>query len=544
MVTLHRAIWDHCLLAARQIAGADTADANSDANSNSNSKPTIAGLEGCDAPFINLLQRQAAQILRIDADDIPRASPLISRRLDDLIEIAHARFYAYPPSDVPACWRHLYTDASILLFAARWSSFRNRRETLPRASNLRVLRQQTNFNLNLTTADLDLLIRPLDLALILAGGAGPQSRGRAWIHETLDLLHWVLEEDDACLVEEGDTDTHGPRKRPRQHITDPPSLRAPRGQRVHDFASEQQFNDKGSDGGDVFTPPVERPIPVSGPLGFEEFQEYLDRDRGRKRTPLVLKGMLERWPAFDKQGQRLWSSPAYLMHRTLRGRRLVPVEVGRSYVDEGWSQKIVPFEEVLAPLAGWTNGDTAPKGKDEAQPTMYLAQHALFSQIPQLQADLAIPDACYTSTWTEDDGGNNDDDDIGIPEVPVNAWIGPAGTITPLHTDPHHNLLAQVVGRKYIRLYAPEHTAALEPRGYEEGGIDMNNTSKVDVGVVEGWDVVEEADEINDDERNRFRDIPYVDCILEPGDTLYIPLGWWHYVRSLRVSFSVSFWWN
>jgi lysine-specific demethylase 8 len=35
-----------------------------------------------------------------------------------------------------------------------------------------------------------------------------------------------------------------------------------------------------------------------------------------------------------------------------------------------------------------------------------------------------------------------------------------------------------------------------------------------------------------------------MDCILGEGDVLYIPMGWWHYVRGLRVIFCVSSWWN
>ena len=32
--------------------------------------------------------------------------------------------------------------------------------------------------------------------------------------------------------------------------------------------------------------------------------------------------------------------------------------------------------------------------------------------------------------------------------------------------------------------------------------------------------------------------------VLEPGDALLLPQGWWHYACSLSVSFSVSFWWD
>ena len=34
----------------------------------------------------------------------------------------------------------------------------------------------------------------------------------------------------------------------------------------------------------------------------------------------------------------------------------------------------------------------------------------------------------------------------------------------------------------------------------------------------------------------------HFDAILGPGDALFIPKGWWHYVRALTPSFSVNFW--
>lgn len=53
-----------------------------------------------------------------------------------------------------------------------------------------------------------------------------------------------------------------------------------------------------------------------------------------------------------------------------------------------------------------------------------------------------------------------------------------------------------------------------------------------------------DLDDIDETKFPKVRDLEFVDCILEEGEMLYIPPKWWHYVRSLTTSFSVSFWWS
>lgn len=53
-----------------------------------------------------------------------------------------------------------------------------------------------------------------------------------------------------------------------------------------------------------------------------------------------------------------------------------------------------------------------------------------------------------------------------------------------------------------------------------------------------------DLDNIDEKQFPNIQKLEFMDCILEEGEMLYIPPKWWHYVRSLTTSFSVSFWWS
>lgn len=265
---------------------------------------------------------------------------------------------------------------------------------------------------------------------------------------------------------------------------------------------------------------------------------------------MIITDALSDWPAL-----KYWQRPSYLLQHTLGGRRLVPVEIGKSYVDSNWSQRLMPFKEFMETYLC----------REQPSEIAYLAQHDLFAQIPALRNDIRVPDYCYTSppeadVYTARTAGLST---VAPLESPLlNAWLGPARTKTPLHTDPYHNILAQVVGYKYIRLYPPQETSKLYPRGVDAKGISLENTSSVDVGLVRPLlvnakdymdpeadddgrsDDLDAAQRQQKEEYPLFAETEYLEAVLAPGECLYIPLGWWHYVESLSTSFSVSFWWN
>ena len=218
--------------------------------------------------------------------------------------------------------------------------------------------------------------------------------------------------------------------------------------------------------------------------------------------PVVLEGAVSHWPAIEK-----WRDREYVVEKV--GDRTVPIEVGETYVHDAWSQKLMTVREFIDEYVD----HSAEQSREMSKNIAYLAQHELFEQCPDLKRDIEEPAYCALGTGSI---------------CAVNAWFGPANTVSPAHTDPHHNLLCQVVGTKRVRLFAPSETFRMYP--HEER--KTANTSRVDV-------MRPNLEEFPD-----FAAITFVDATLFPGDALYIPPGWWHHVRALDVSFSVSYWWD
>ncbi|KAK9379515.1 uncharacterized protein V2V93DRAFT_392054 [Kockiozyma suomiensis] len=296
--------------------------------------------------------------------------------------------------------------------------------------------------------------------------------------------------------------------------------------------------------------------------GFINDGKSLSDKAQAELLPVRICNLAKSWPAFQN-----WNSVEYLLAATNWGRRVVPVEIGSSYVSDSWSQKFCPFGELLQDWLSSSDGSE--------RDIKYMAQHDLLQQITSLRKDVVVPDLIYNSAVF---GRSNN------VHVTMNSWVGPSGTISPLHTDPNNNILVQIVGYKYVRLYSPQiPIQEMYPR--VEDNIDMSNTSEVllergcygalfgdndaldyqcstldDEGLASGAKGTESSKASSSDlfetmrtrmrEKRNYRDqydnfnwdSSYLECVLEPGNGLFIPAGWWHYVRSLSPSFSVNFW--
>ncbi len=223
-------------------------------------------------------------------------------------------------------------------------------------------------------------------------------------------------------------------------------------------------------------------------------QAFLD-DHYAANRPVVIEGAMDDWPAVDA-----WTLPELkrrLGDRTIEAQR---------------------------------NRDADP---DYERHSARLRHRMPFGEYVDAVANAAGPtNDLYV---TANNAGVNRDalrplwDDVGPlaeylradPANPGFFWFGPAGTVTPLHHDLTNNFMAQVVGRKRVLLIPP----AELPRLYN----DRHCYSQVDPL----------APDLG--RHPLFADVAVADVVIGPRDLLFLPVGWWHHVRSLDVSITVTF---
>ena len=126
------------------------------------------------------------------------------------------------------------------------------------------------------------------------------------------------------------------------------------------------------------------------------------------------------------------------------GRRTVPVEIGARYSDQGGHSRLHSLGALLERLRGDKEAGERRAGPGEGEGEgngegWYLAQHSLLDQIPELAADVSPPPPVCGHSGERARRGQ---------VQKVNVWLGPRGTVSPLHQDSMDNVLCQVRWRK------------------------------------------------------------------------------------------------
>jgi hypothetical protein len=235
--------------------------------------------------------------------------------------------------------------------------------------------------------------------------------------------------------------------------------------------------------------------------------------------PVIITDATANWPAlskwtFDFFKKTYGSDPAIAWRGLMSG--VGKLTTLSAYIDY--------LDEPLRDLAGvWTGKKIGKDGQPpqlepgETASPFYLLDWFAFRQHPELYADVSPAPVCFPD-WTpalrptlrrilEGTSGSE-------------YWaifVGPEGSLSKLHRDywNTHGYLAQIVGRKRATLFSPK-----------------------DSDFVYGGKVDPEQPDLKS--FPLFEHATAYEGVIERGDTLLIPANWWHHVRGLENTITMS----
>lgn len=226
-------------------------------------------------------------------------------------------------------------------------------------------------------------------------------------------------------------------------------------------------------------------------------QEFMERYYAANR-PVILTGEMADWSALVR-----WT-PQYLKAKI--GARPVEYQGERNLdphfeMNKDAHQREAPFEsfidQILQPGAG-----------NEAYLTAYNSDRNS-EALSVLNQDLGFLDKFLDRSAANPFGM---------------MWIGPAGTVTSLHHDLTNNFIAQLVGRKRVKLVPSSEVGKLYNHHHVFSEIPDLEDPAIDLARYP-----------------RLSEVRIYDVVLEPGEIIFMPLGWWHQIKSLDFSVTITY---
>jgi ribosomal protein L16 Arg81 hydroxylase len=248
-------------------------------------------------------------------------------------------------------------------------------------------------------------------------------------------------------------------------------------------------------------------------LPLDEFKRnYLAADR-----PVIITDAIDHWPA-----RKLWS-PEYFRDKygdvVVRAEALVGKEPERNQVAQAQGQKkaltrlpgnLRNFKQADMPLREYVDrvlsGDENERWFIALQPITHIA--------PQVKQDMGS--IAYISETMQK---------LAL-QAPL-MWMGPGDSITNLHFDKLPNFVVQLYGRKKWTVYP----ASQQEYVYLPSDLPINQFSPVN------------PEQPDLEKYPKYAKATPLEFTLNPGEALYLPTHWPHYVRSLDMSISMNFWW-
>jgi len=241
-----------------------------------------------------------------------------------------------------------------------------------------------------------------------------------------------------------------------------------------------------------------RHVQIRDSLVYEQFaNDFLN-----KNTPVVIRNSVPHWSALEN-----WT-PAYLKRRL--GKRPVVADAGYFAIKNNDGNKL-PFDELMKLIEDST----------EDAPSPYLRNLDIYSFLPELVEDIqprlqyALPNwlPCKLMPKIVTDGL-------------VELFVGGRGTGFPnLHIDTHGSnaFISQIYGKKEVVLFAPDQTDLL--RGL------FGDPHEFSLETLQEF--IKQKNPVAD------LLVGYKQT-LSPGDTVFIPAGWWHTTKMNELSITVS----